>query len=168
MPDPTQPHIAIIGEMSVGKTTIGRALAARLGRPFLDSDEILLDRVGSTGAVVAEREGVAALHRLEIEILVDMSRMPSPAVIAPAASVVDDPLGSEVLQSMEVIWLTAPEAAIDARQGTGPHRREISAGERARLRSSREPLMANLADIIVDTGAMSVDEVVGHVERSLS
>jgi shikimate kinase len=62
------PHIVVTGAMGVGKTTVGRLLAAELGLPFLDSDDYLEMEVGDSGAVIAAQEGVAGLHEVELEV----------------------------------------------------------------------------------------------------
>lgn len=64
-------HLVIVGAMGVGKTSVGRLLAERLGLPFLDSDVILEAWTGETGAEIAERDGVGRLHVLELEVFLD-------------------------------------------------------------------------------------------------
>ncbi|MGD2060253.1 MAG: shikimate kinase, partial [Acidimicrobiia bacterium] len=73
-------HIVLLGEMGVGKTTVGRALADRLGRTFLDSDEVIESESGLSGAEIADRSGVDVLHQRELEVLAKMIGIPGPAV----------------------------------------------------------------------------------------
>src|SRR4029450_13513392 len=80
-------HIVVVGSMAVGKSTVGRGLAARLGRPFRDSDADLGATGGGTGRGLAEREGVEALHRWEAGHLLTALEGSQPAVVAAAASV---------------------------------------------------------------------------------
>jgi shikimate kinase len=86
-------HVILIGPMGVGKTTVGEHLADRLGRPFLDSDEVMEDRLGEWSSEIAAREGVEHLHALELEVFLAMISSPEPSVIASAASVVDSEAG---------------------------------------------------------------------------
>ena len=76
------PHVVLIGLMGSGKTTVGRALADVLGRPFRDSDTDLLERTGHSARDLAARDGVEALHVLELEHLLDAVRGSTPAVIS--------------------------------------------------------------------------------------
>ncbi|HUF15166.1 MAG TPA: shikimate kinase [Acidimicrobiia bacterium] len=55
-------HVIIVGPMGVGKTTVGEHLAARLGRPFLDSDEVMEDRFGERSSEIAARARAGAPH----------------------------------------------------------------------------------------------------------
>ena len=83
-------HVVLLGLMGAGKTSVGRRVATRLERPLLDGDEVLEDRTGGlTAADVVDREGAERLHALEAEIALDMLRSGTPAVIGPAASVIE-------------------------------------------------------------------------------
>lgn len=156
-------HIVITGAMGVGKTTIGRMLAGRLGLPFLDSDEVLEPRMDETGAEVATREGVDRLHELELEVFLDMCQAQDRSVIAPASSVVDHPKGRSALAKNLTVWLTAPDDVIVARQGMGAHRRPIDAEERAELRRRRSPHLEAVSSIVIDTGTAAPDDVVQKI-----
>lgn len=150
----------------MGKTTIGELLAADLGLAFLDSDATLQALIGEDGATIAKREGVAALHDLELEAFLKMCREDRQSVIAAAASVVDSPPGRRALAENLTIWLTAPESVLAARQDGDDHRREVDAVERAMLSRRREPLLQEVAALRVDTGSRSVAEIVEElVER---
>ncbi|MBT7575823.1 MAG: AAA family ATPase, partial [Methylococcales bacterium] len=50
-------NIYLIGPMGVGKTTIGRQLAKRLGVPFYDSDKVIEEQTGVDIATIFEFEG---------------------------------------------------------------------------------------------------------------
>ena len=76
------PHIVVVGSMAVGKSTVGRALAARLDRPFRDSDDDLEAARGPDRSRLAEREGVDALHRWEAEHLLAALAGTPPAVVS--------------------------------------------------------------------------------------
>ncbi|HUG31416.1 MAG TPA: shikimate kinase [Acidimicrobiia bacterium] len=158
-------HIVVIGPMGVGKTTIGGLLADALVRPFLDSDEVLEDRLGADGAAIAELEGVERLHDLELEVFLQMSRHETPSVIAPAASVVDQPSGREILAQSFTIRLTAPDEVLAVRNEQLGHRRPVDAEEREALRRRRDPYLDRLVDLSFDTGLRTprqvVEEVVG-------
>ena len=57
--------------MGAGKTTIGKPLAERLSRPFVDNDELLFRRTGRNAAEIEASEGADALHREEAGALLD-------------------------------------------------------------------------------------------------
>jgi shikimate kinase len=142
-------HIVLVGEMGVGKTTVGGLLADELEMPFLDSDVVIESKFSETGAAIANRDGVARLHQLELEVFLDMCRATERSVIAPAASVVDHEDGRRALAEHLTVWLTAPDEVLATRQGG--HRRVVEAGEREVLRRRRAPYLKQLAHLTVDT-----------------
>jgi shikimate kinase len=161
-------HIVITGAMGVGKTTVGRLLAGELGLPFLDSDEILEARTDETGADIAERDGVAMLHQLELEVFLEMCRSQDPSVIAPASSVVDHREGRTAMTENLTVSLTAPDRIVAARQGSGGHRRRIGTSERAALRARRAPHLEAVSAFTVDTASSTPGEVVEEILRRLN
>jgi len=62
---PHAPHLVLIGMMGAGKTTVGRRVAALLGRPLLDSDQMIESRTGRTVREIFEAEGEPAFRALE-------------------------------------------------------------------------------------------------------
>lgn len=161
------PHIVITGAMGVGKTTVGRLLAEELDLPFLDSDEILEARSGENAAEIAGRDGVVALHDLELEVFLNMTRSTTRSVIAPASSVVDHVEGRAAMSENFTVWLDAPDRVVAIRQGSGGHRRPIGPEELARLRARRNPHLEAVSSIVVETGSATaedvVEEILGHL-----
>jgi shikimate kinase len=132
-----EPHVVLVGMMGAGKTTTGTALAAALGRPFVDSDAALTERTGATGATLASRQDVAALHDLEAELLVEALADPRPAVAAAAASVVESHACRAALRDAFVVWLQVPTSDLQHRAARGDHRRPLSAPAAAELLERR-------------------------------
>lgn len=147
-----QPHIVLVGLMGSGKTTVGQALADGLGRPFHDSDADLLTRTGRSARDIAARDGVVALHALELEHLLDAVRATQPAVISAAASVIDTPQGRAALASSDarVAWLRIDPAVAAERVQTGSHRPDNDMEPQA---ARRDPWFATVAEVVVDVAA---------------
>jgi shikimate kinase len=146
----------VVGSMAAGKSTIGRALAARLGRPFRDRDDELEATRGITGRALADREGIDTLHRWEAEHLLAAVAGTQPAVVAAAASVVDDASCLAALREPFVVWLRAPAAVLARRMagGAGPddHRRRLGdAAAVAELEARRADRFGAVADLTIDT-----------------
>ncbi len=74
-------QIVLVGLSGVGKTTIGRALAERLGWPLLDTDDMVLEREHKTAAELIVERGEPEFRRIEEEI-VALAALRTPAVIA--------------------------------------------------------------------------------------
>ena len=146
-------HIVLLGLMGSGKTTIGRQLAARLQRPFFDSDDGIRSAVGQDAAEVAAADGVSALHAIEAKLLLDTLQHPQPAVIAAAASVVEDAACRAALAPHTCVWLDTDVATLAERQAGAGHRRalEDTMAELLDMKQRREPHCAGLAAIRIDT-----------------
>ena len=85
-------HIAIVGQMGSGKTTVGMLVAARIGWPFCDNDVELEHAADVTAAVMQASAGVDALpHAAEHEIVIELLHSPQHTVIVAPASVVLTP-----------------------------------------------------------------------------
>jgi len=76
------PQVVLVGFMGAGKSTTGRRLAAALGRPFADSDELLEQRLGEPIASFFEREGETAFRERERELVLELLDRAEPSVIA--------------------------------------------------------------------------------------
>jgi shikimate kinase len=157
-------HIVVMGAMGSGKTTLGRRLADALGREFHDSDRSIERRIGKSGREIAETEGVEALHRLEKDVFLEALADRGPAVIAAAASVIED---TEVRRGMAgafCIWVTADPRILADRAARGDHRRSVAISEHL---ESRDRLFGEMADLVIDTGDRSASETAALVLEEL-
>jgi shikimate kinase len=147
-------HLVLVGPMAAGKTTLGRILACRLKRRFIDSDEQIADRFGMTSAEYSAEHGVEALHEAESRMLIDALSGDEPAVIAAAASIADSTLTISELGSSDsvLVMVEAPVELLIDRLAESDHRRPISTSEfAARTRDRREALVGLEPEAIVDT-----------------
>ena len=159
-------HIVITGLMGVGKTSVGRRVAARLGRAWRDSDVDIEAATGATVRELRDREGVDAMHARESAQLLDALAAPEPSIISAAASVIDDPACRTAMAAPDVtvVWLRArPEvlaarftAPDDHRPAYGDSTVDFLAAQAAR----REPLLTEVHALVIDVDDVSVDAVV--------
>lgn len=169
---PTEPgaqtasHVVLMGMMGAGKTTVGRALAARLGVPYADNDAALLARTGGDAASFARDNGVKSLHHLEYELLADALRRDDRAVVGAPGSIALDPRGSEMLVGQWVVWLRATLSTLAERNRHDPARPLLGTDPSAvlaALMSEREPGFARLATTVVDVDGLTVDAIVDRL-----
>ncbi len=165
MADPR--HVVLLGEMGAGKTTVGRLLADRLGRPFLDGDVTLEALRGLTAAQIAETGGVAALHADEAMVLRYLLAKDRPSVIGPAASVLEDPASVVALEAddLAVVWLRGSPEVLAVRAATGSHRPDHGplVAYLAEREAIRGPVLARLADLVLDVDHARPDELVTSI-----
>jgi shikimate kinase len=104
-----QRHLVLVGMMGVGKSSIGRRLALRLGRPFLDTDKMVEDDAGRTVAEVFASEGEAAFRDREARAVRRALESDPWAVIAFGGGAVLDPITRGLARQLAlVVWLQAP------------------------------------------------------------
>ena len=75
-------HLVLVGLPGSGKSTVGRAVAKRLSRPFLDFDAELERRAGISVARIFAERGEAAFRGLEYSLTQELAAAP-PMVLAP-------------------------------------------------------------------------------------
>ena len=83
-------HLVLVGLPGSGKSTVGRAVAKRLSRPFLDFDAEIERREGLSVARVFAERGEAAFRGLEYSLTQELSAAP-PMVLAPGGGWVTIP-----------------------------------------------------------------------------
>lgn len=163
-------HWVLVGLMGSGKTTIGRLLAARAGRDFIDNDAQLMATTGRTAAELQAEHGRDALHRFEREALVTALDGHVPAVIAAAASVVDDPQTRAVVRrAATVIWLDVDPEEL-ARRVRRPSHRPLSSDPLPQLEEQhrvRAAALQEVADLVVAADG-TPEQIVDEVWRQLS
>lgn len=101
-------NIILIGMPGCGKTTVGRLLAQRLGRPFFDADEELIRRVGCPIEDFFARFGEPAFRQEESEVLKELGKR-SGCVIATGGGCVTRAENRDFLrQNGTLVWLKRP------------------------------------------------------------
>ena len=170
---PSVGHVVVTGLMGAGKTTIGRALATRLGWPFSDSDDAIAAPRGETAREIAERAGPARLHRLEADHLRRALKAPGRSVVAAAASVVEDPRCVAALEAPEVlvVYLRATAPTLVTRFDRETHRPLYGEDAETMFRdqiASRGPVLERLADLVVDVDLADSPERLGRAARAIA
>jgi shikimate kinase len=165
--------VALVGFMGAGKSAVGRELAAVLGIPFVDTDELIVARTGPIEAVFSER-GEAAFRALEAEIVVAAvaDALQRPCVLALGGGAV---LSGEVREALtrlpSVVWLAAPPGVLWERaRASGQAVRPLAADETAfrALLAAREPLYREVATQVADVAAHPADVVAADLASRLT
>ncbi len=170
---PTAPNVRVVlvGMMGSGKSSVGAALAARTGWPFIDNDQLLERATGRTARDLLEREGERALRTAESDALRAAVRVPPPAIVATAAGTVMDAADRSVLDGGGfVVWLHASADVLAARAAGAAHRPWLADDPVAWFRRTldeRERLYAGIADLAVDTTMMDAEETAQRILTAL-
>lgn len=96
-------NIVLVGMPGCGKTTVGKALAEQLNRPFFDADEEILKRTGKSAEVWIEACGEAVFRQKETEVLESLCKQ-SGTVIATGGGAVTVPENADILRQNSIVF----------------------------------------------------------------
>ena len=166
-------HLALVGMMGSGKTTVGTRVAEALQWPFLDSDQMIEAREGRTVREIWLADGEPAYRDLETKVLEDALALPDPAVVAAAGGVVLREENRRLLKRAHVctVRLVADPEVLVTRVGQQGHRPLLDDDPLTALRrlaTEREELYREVADATVQTGHAPIEAVADDVLRALA
>ena len=168
--------IALVGLRGAGKSSIGAALAKKLGARFVELDELIVREAQMTLSTIFEIHGERYYRSLEREVLrrlLDEASEREPLVIATGGSIVTDVDTWGMLRSRaHTVWLKArPKDHWDRVVSQGDVRpmrdRPRAKNELEQLLNSREPLYRE-AELVVDTSSLTPANVVARILRERS
>lgn len=167
--EPPRQIVALLGLRGAGKSTVGAALARRLGVDFIELDARIEEAAGLSLSEIWELHGEAYYRRLEREALGAILARTERAVLATGGGIVAEPATWEQLRrSTLTIWLRArPEQHWDRVVAQGDHRpmaNDPLAMERLRSLLDERGAQYEAAHHTVDTSDCDEGEVVRRVE----
>ena len=149
-------NVVLIGMPGCGKSAIGRALARRLGKEFLDLDHMIAERAGKSIPSIFAREGEDAFRALESRIAREAGSRTG-CVLSTGGGIVTRQENCAPLRQNGVIVHIRRDLSLLPTAGR-PVSQSTDLGE---LWRRREPLYAAFADIVVD----NEDTIEGAAER---
>jgi shikimate kinase len=164
-------NIFLVGLMGAGKTSIGKLLAKRLGKAFVDSDQEIERSTGVRIPVIFEIEGEAGFRAREARMLAELVHGGN-IVLATGGGAVLSPQNRALLaQNGTVIYLRAAVADLWNRTRHDKNRPLLRTAEPVakleQLYAERDPLYREIADIIVDTGEQSPGSLAHKLEQKI-
>jgi shikimate kinase len=164
-------NIFLVGMMGAGKTTVGRALASRMKREFVDTDRVLVDRTGVPVATVFEIEGEEGFRRRESDVLQELCEEDGRVVATGGGIVLAEANRRLMREHGTVIYLRARLESLWERTRHDTSRPLLATpNPKARLTEllkQREPLYREAAHLIVDSGPQSASTLVNRVLAAL-
>jgi len=150
-------NLFLVGPMGVGKTTIGRLLAKRLNKTFIDLDEEIEHRAGASIPWIFDVEGEDGFRRRESELLAECARGRD-MVVSTGGGVVLREENRQVLKvSGVVVYLNASLEQLYQRTLKDKKRPLLQVPDRRRviedLKLARDPLYREVADLVLDVGS---------------
>jgi shikimate kinase len=164
--------LALVGYRGTGKSTVGRILACRSQRDFLDADLELEARAGRPVSAILTEDGEPVFRDWEERILAELIEQSPTAVIATGGGAVVREVNRSRLRDFGfIVWLTAEPDELASRLRSDPRglaaRPALSAdgtvAEIARVLEIRKPLYQEVADAVIETGGNTPDLVAAAI-----
>ena len=151
----TQSTIVLCGFMGCGKSTIGRLLAKRLSRTFIDLDAFIEERAGKRIPAIFEQQGEAAFRALETACLTELAARPG-VVLATGGGALLRPENAAAAHAGggRVVFLNCPFALCyrRIRNSDRPIVRRSTVEELKALYHTRLPLYRAACDVEIACG----------------
>ena len=163
------PRVVLVGPPGSGKSTVGAALAARLGLPLHDTDAAIEAAAGRSISDIFIEDGEPTfreLERAEVARAVEQED----GVLALGGGAPVDPLTEQVLAGQVVVFLDAGIADASKRVGFDQSRPLLAVNPRAswvRLMNERRPVYERVATHRVDTAGRIPDAVAEEIATLL-
>lgn len=167
--------VYLIGCRAVGKSSIGAELARRIGYDFLDTDTLIVEKKGAPVASIVAEEGWPGFRKVENEVLSELRGREHSVVATGGGAILHREIWLELKKQGLVVWLTAELDILCQRLRMDCNSETLRPSltgkdvclELAEVLQERNPLYRELADIVIDTGGMSVAEAVRSIERQM-
>jgi len=164
-------NIVLIGFRGTGKSTVGKLLANRLKRDFVDTDEYIERTTGKTIKDIFEEEGEEGFRKTEAETIVKLSKMDNKIIAAGGGVVLRDENVKNLKSNGFLILLEATPEIIHDRirqdEKTTQQRPSLtnknSFDEIKHLIDKRQPLYENAANYTINTSYVSCKDIVEEI-----
>jgi shikimate kinase len=159
------PRVILIGPMGVGKSTVGRLLAKRLGVAFVDADDVLVDREGRSISDIFVDEGEPYFRSVERRVTLELLRAREGVLALGGGAPIQDEIGA-ALAGLPVVFLDVGIADAASRIGFDTSRPLLAVNPRATwiaMMSARRGTYEALARWRVDTAGRAPEEVVDEI-----
>ena len=157
--------------MGAGKTTVGKLIAKHLNRIFIDSDHEIEKRTGVNIPLIFELEGEAGFRVREAAIIEELTRKENVVLATGGGAILSQQNRDNLRQNGTVIYLRAKVEDLWQRTRHDKNRPLLQVAhpqiKLKELFAQRDPLYAEVANIIVDSGSQSVHALVHQIEDQL-
>ena len=168
-------NLVLIGMMGSGKTTIGRHVARRLGRPFVDTDQVITIETGCSVPQLFAERGEPGFRAIERAIIERVAAVRNQIIAVGGGAVCDAGNVAALRQEGDVVLLDATVAQLAGRVRHGRARQgrpllgstDETLEQLQRIWDERAPLYEAAADHRVESGhrppAVVADEIVAWI-----
>ena len=156
-------NIILVGFMGTGKSVVGKKLAAKLNKDFVESDDMIEAREKMPIRDIFEKKGEPYFRRVEKEVIKEASSRKNVVISAGGGAIVDEENFNNLKNSGTLICLKASTDTILKRAKDLKTRPLLNVPDPKKrieeLLKKREPYY-NKANFIIDTDNLSIEQVV--------
>jgi len=164
-------NIVLIGFRGTGKSTVGRLLAKRLERDFIDSDKYIESSTGKTIKIIFEDDGEEGFRKIEAGAIAELSKVDNRVISAGGGAVIKEENINNLKDNGFLVLLEATPEIIHSRiaqdEKTTQQRPSLTdkkpLDEIKHLIEQREHSYKNAADYIINTSYISCEDVVSEI-----
>ncbi len=164
-------NIYLIGYRGSGKTSVGRILAAKLKRRFIDADGLLAELHGQTITEMVKDRGWEVFRRREKEILQHICMFDNCVIATGGGAVLDPQNVTRMKAGGKLVWLRATPETIRRRIQQDAHSADLRPSLTANgqideiedVLTGREPHYQKAMDISVDTDGKTIESIADEV-----
>ena len=165
-------HIVLVGPMGSGKSTLGRALAARLGLAFIDVDACIEASAGRDIPAIFASEGEAGFRERERCALAELLAGEGQLVATGGGAVLDAQNRQRIRERGFVVYLSAGIESQLKRLQRDRTRPLLQRADREQvlreLALQREPLYREVADLVMDTDGLTAADASARLSLQLA
>ncbi len=164
-------RIFLVGPMGAGKTTIGNQLARSLNLDFIDLDQELERRTGASVSLIFDIEGESGFREREKKLIDELTQRDRTVLATGGGAVLAADNRQRLSRRGFVVYLKTPLETLVERTRYDTSRPLLHSGDPAatlgEILQAREPLYAEIADLVVDSGKLSVKQVLKVITERL-
>lgn len=163
-------NIALCGMMGCGKTTVANIISNKYHLPLIDTDAIIVKRYGAISDIFAT-EGEQYFRRIEADTILECCSQDGNFVIAlGGGAVLNEKNVLNLKNGGKIVYLRTKEENLAKRLKNSTDRPLLKGTMRdiiTDILAKRAPIYERVADIIVDTDALSAEEVADVIARNV-
>ena len=164
-------NLYLVGPMGVGKTTIGKLVAKRLGRTFIDLDDEIEHRAGAAIPWIFDVEGEEGFRRRETDLLRECAGRAGLVVSTGGGIVISEENRRLLGRSGFVVFLDASVDQLYMRTLKDKKRPLLQVPDRkkaiADIKTARDPLYKEVADLVLQVGSRNSRHVTDLLLKAL-
>jgi shikimate kinase len=165
-------NIALIGLMGAGKSTVGKLLAVRLHKFFVEVDALIEKKAGKPIPRIFLEEGEITFREIEIEVIKEIALQKNQVIACGGGAVLNRINIDRLIKDSVIIWLQASPAAIVKRTGLVAEIRPLltemhGVEDVSNLLKTREPFYKMAADFTINTSGTNVNSVAERILKRL-